>query len=115
MALGVGELLIILLVVVIVFGAGRLGELGEALPKAVKSFQAGSRGDLPDPPATVGTPQPQVARSVARHRLRPVGLVLIGVGLLVFYANDQWLQAGLPLHIAAGVLAGLGVLVFLFF
>lgn len=115
MAIGVGELLIILLIVLIVFGAGRLGELGNALPKAVKSFQAGARGELPDAPVETETPLPPARRRARRGRLRPLGMVLAGLGLLLFYADYQWLQLGLPAQIAAGALGVIGVIVFLFF
>ncbi len=40
MPLGVPELLIILAVVVIIFGAGKLATLGSGLGKAVKDFKS---------------------------------------------------------------------------
>jgi sec-independent protein translocase protein TatA len=115
MAIGAGELLIILLIVLIVFGAGRLGELGNALPKAVKSFQAGARGELSATPMDAEEAPSQARPAARRRRLRPLGMVLTGLGLLLFYADYQWLQLGLPAQIAAGVLGVLGVIVFLFF
>ncbi|MEK6815187.1 MAG: twin-arginine translocase TatA/TatE family subunit [Nitrospirota bacterium] len=39
--LGMPELLIILLIVVIIFGASRLPQLGEGLGKAIKNFKKG--------------------------------------------------------------------------
>ncbi|GIW08473.1 MAG: hypothetical protein KatS3mg060_3278 [Dehalococcoidia bacterium] len=115
MGIGVGELLIILVIVLIVFGAGRLGELGNAFPKAVKNFQAGARGELTDEPVGDSTPPARLAHTMPRRRLRPLGMVLLGIGLLLFYADYQWLQFGLPLQIAAGALGLLGAVVFLFF
>ena len=39
--LGVGELLIILAIVLIIFGAGKLPEIGEGLGKGIRSFRKG--------------------------------------------------------------------------
>ena len=39
--LGVGELVIILLIVVLVFGVGKLPQLGDALGRSVKNFKKG--------------------------------------------------------------------------
>ena len=39
--LGMGELIVILLIVVVVFGAGKLPQLGDALGKTVKNFKRG--------------------------------------------------------------------------
>ena len=43
--LGMPELLIILVIVVIIFGASRLPQLGEGLGKAIKGFKKGISGD----------------------------------------------------------------------
>ena len=40
--LGIGELLIILLIVVVIFGATRLPQLGKALGETVKNFKKGA-------------------------------------------------------------------------
>ncbi len=37
--LGVGELLIILVIVLIIFGAGKLPEIGEGLGKGIRNFR----------------------------------------------------------------------------
>jgi sec-independent protein translocase protein TatA len=37
--LGFGELLVILLIVLVVFGAGRLSEIGEGLGRSIRSFR----------------------------------------------------------------------------
>jgi sec-independent protein translocase protein TatA len=37
--MGFGELLIILVIVLVIFGAGRLGELGEGLGRGIRSFR----------------------------------------------------------------------------
>jgi TatA/E family protein of Tat protein translocase len=50
MNLGFGELLLILVIVVVLFGATRLPALGEGLGKAIRGFKEGMR-DEPPPPA----------------------------------------------------------------
>ena len=42
--LGVPELLILLVIVVVIFGARRLPELGSGFGKAIKNFKAGLSG-----------------------------------------------------------------------
>ncbi len=37
--LGVGELLVILVIVMIIFGAGKLPEIGEGLGRGIRSFR----------------------------------------------------------------------------
>lgn len=39
--LGMPELLVVLVIVIIIFGASRLPQLGEGLGKAIKSFKKG--------------------------------------------------------------------------
>jgi sec-independent protein translocase protein TatA len=43
--LGIQELMIILAIVVVLFGARRLPELGAGVGKAIKNFKAGVSGD----------------------------------------------------------------------
>jgi len=43
--LGLPELIIILVIVIIIFGAGRLGEIGGALGRGIREFRAASRGE----------------------------------------------------------------------
>ena len=51
--LGVPELLIILLIVVVLFGASRLAGVGAALGSSVREFKRGVREDPDDvPPST---------------------------------------------------------------
>ena len=50
--LGFGELVLILLVVLVVFGPGKLPEMGEALGKAIRDFQRA----LKQPPEIDVTP-----------------------------------------------------------
>ena len=49
MGLGTGEIIILALVVLVIFSASRMGQLGNALGKFVYSFKRASRGsDLVD-------------------------------------------------------------------
>jgi sec-independent protein translocase protein TatA len=41
--LGVGELLVILVIVLIIFGAGKLPEIGEGLGRGIRSFRKAVR------------------------------------------------------------------------
>ncbi|MDK2848685.1 MAG: sec-independent protein translocase protein TatA [Desulfuromonadales bacterium] len=42
--LGMSELLIILVIVMVIFGAGKLPELGGALGKGIKNFRSAAEG-----------------------------------------------------------------------
>jgi sec-independent protein translocase protein TatA len=42
MGLGIGELLILLIIVLLVFGAGKLPQIGDALGKSIKNFKRAS-------------------------------------------------------------------------
>jgi sec-independent protein translocase protein TatA len=46
--LGVWELLIILAIVVLIFGVGRLGKLGKDLGEGISAFRQGLKGDQPE-------------------------------------------------------------------
>ena len=50
--LGPTELILILLVILIIFGAGRLPEIGEGLGKGIKSFKKAIK-DEPELPSSV--------------------------------------------------------------
>ncbi len=50
MNLGPTELIIILVIVVIIFGVGRLGEVGQALGKSIKEFRKASTDDEAEKP-----------------------------------------------------------------
>jgi sec-independent protein translocase protein TatA len=61
MGLGIGEILLILFVVLLVFGAGRLPQLGDSLGKALKNFKKAATTNEIDvtphqPPPVQGTP-----------------------------------------------------------
>lgn len=46
---GPGQLLIIALILVLIFGASRLSELGKGLGEGIKSFKKGIRDEDPEP------------------------------------------------------------------
>ena len=52
--LGMPELVVILVIALLVFGAGRLPEIGSSLGKAIKGFKAASEKPEPEPPEPKG-------------------------------------------------------------
>jgi sec-independent protein translocase protein TatA len=50
--LGMPELLIILVIALLVFGAGRLPEIGSSLGRAIKGFKSASEKQEPEPEET---------------------------------------------------------------
>lgn len=65
--MGVSELILILVIILIIFGAGRLPQVGEGLGKALRSFKKEVH-DVPQPPTTVtemGAPPPQQSQASA--------------------------------------------------
>ena len=52
--LGMPELIIILVIALLVFGAGRLPEIGNSLGRAIKGFREASDKREPEPPAPTG-------------------------------------------------------------
>ena len=46
--MGSTELIIVLVIVVLLFGVGRIGKIAGELGKGVRDFQKGLRGDEPD-------------------------------------------------------------------
>jgi sec-independent protein translocase protein TatA len=56
MSIGIWQVLLILLIVVIIFGAGKLPQMMGDLAKGVKSFKSGLKDDEPPPPPS---PPPQ--------------------------------------------------------
>ena len=45
MGLGFGELIILLIIVLLVFGAGKLPQIGDALGKSIKNFKRASNAN----------------------------------------------------------------------
>jgi sec-independent protein translocase protein TatA len=56
--LGMGELIIILLIVVVLFGASRLPQLGKGLGEGIRSFKKSFSGEDEEKPTTPPTTQP---------------------------------------------------------
>ena len=54
MRLGIGELVLIALVVLLLFGAKRLPEIGRAFGDAIREFKRGTRGGSGDGKKTKG-------------------------------------------------------------
>ena len=50
MSIGIWQILLILLIVVIIFGAGKLPNMMGDLAKGIKSFKSGLKDDEPPPP-----------------------------------------------------------------
>ena len=73
--LGLPELLVILVIVLIIFGAGKLPELGDNLGKGIRNFRkATSEPDAIDvtPPKQGSAPdQPEPARDRSNERSTP--------------------------------------------
>jgi sec-independent protein translocase protein TatA len=47
-SIGMPELMVLLVIVLIVFGAGRLPQIGENLGKAIRNFKKSTEKDGPD-------------------------------------------------------------------
>ncbi len=56
MSLGAPELLLILAVVIILFGVGRIGKIGKELGTGIREFRKGVQGDDENKPATTTPP-----------------------------------------------------------
>jgi sec-independent protein translocase protein TatA len=59
MDIGVPELLIILLIVIVIFGAGRVAKLGGELGQGIREFRKGLSGDDEAKNPTPSTPPTQ--------------------------------------------------------
>jgi sec-independent protein translocase protein TatA len=66
--LGIGELLVILVIVLVIFGAGKLPELGEGLGRGIRSF----RKEMHKPDAIDVTP-PDEEPGAAHKDDKPAG------------------------------------------
>jgi sec-independent protein translocase protein TatA len=60
-SLGAPELIIILVLVVIVFGVGKLPEIGSAMGKGIREFRAASSDETPDMPHDASKPKDTAA------------------------------------------------------
>ena len=67
--LGPTELIIILVIILIIFGVGRLGEIGGALGKGLREFRKGQSGELEQPePEPEPAPKPSTSRRRRRQK-----------------------------------------------
>jgi sec-independent protein translocase protein TatA len=51
--LGIPELVIILVIVILIFGANRLPEIGRGIGKGIRNFKDATKNDKDDPDARV--------------------------------------------------------------
>lgn len=42
---GMGELIVVMIIVLLIFGAGKLPQIGDALGRSIKNFKRASNGD----------------------------------------------------------------------
>jgi sec-independent protein translocase protein TatA len=56
-SLGVPELLIILLIVIIIFGANKLPQLGKGIGQGLRNFKESVKGEDPPPPPPPAAPK----------------------------------------------------------
>ncbi|MCK4488472.1 MAG: twin-arginine translocase TatA/TatE family subunit [Desulfobacterales bacterium] len=49
--IGMPELIIILVIILIIFGAGKLPEIGSGIGKGIKNFKKATSGELEEKPA----------------------------------------------------------------
>lgn len=64
--IGATELIIILVIVLIIFGVGKLPQIGGAMGKAIKSFKQESKGEPevpPQPKASVSEEKKEISKS----------------------------------------------------
>lgn len=47
--LGMPEMIVILVIVLIIFGAGKLPQIGDGMGKAIRNFRSATREDTNDP------------------------------------------------------------------
>jgi len=66
MRLGPTELILILLVVVLIFGIGKLPQIGKSLGEGLKSFKKGVSEDEPTEEAKTDTPEEPAADAAAK-------------------------------------------------
>lgn len=66
-ALGAPELIIILVIIILIFGVGKLPEVGQALGKGIREFRGAAEvgDDKPDEPAKPAAPVVEAPRPVA--------------------------------------------------
>jgi sec-independent protein translocase protein TatA len=66
---GMGELIVILLIVLVVFGANKLPGIGDALGRSIKNFKRASKVD-PDEDADAGKADDRAVKQIASKPAR---------------------------------------------
>jgi sec-independent protein translocase protein TatA len=56
--IGPTELIIVLVIILIIFGVGRLGEIGGALGKGIREFRKGQSGEADEDETPLAEPKP---------------------------------------------------------
>ena len=70
MGLGWQELLIVLVIIMIIFGAGKLPQVGRSLGQGVKEFKAEAAGEEPNGAITADTAGKDEGRRLGSRELR---------------------------------------------
>jgi sec-independent protein translocase protein TatA len=70
MGLGWQELLIVLIIVMIIFGAGKLTQVGSSLGRSVKEFKAQAAGGESDAAVAAGTGDKDESRGLGSREFR---------------------------------------------
>ena len=73
--LGAPEIILILVIVLLLFGVGRIGKIGGELGKGIKSFREGLKGDEPEQKpvdAPVDPPVEKVEESAKPEDIPPL-------------------------------------------
>ena len=74
-SLGAPEIILILVIVLLLFGVGRIGKIGGELGKGIKSFREGLKGDEPEQKpvdAPVDAPVEKVEESAKPEDIPPL-------------------------------------------
>ena len=65
--IGMPELIIVLVVILIIFGAGKLPQVGGAIGKGMREFRRGTKGEISDEDEG-GEQQPATKKGTARKK-----------------------------------------------
>ncbi|MGE5223489.1 MAG: twin-arginine translocase TatA/TatE family subunit [Omnitrophica WOR_2 bacterium] len=70
MDIGPAELIIILLIVILLFGVGRIGKVAGELGQGIRAFREGLKNPDEDEPKTSSEPKPQVKEVPATEEIQ---------------------------------------------
>src|SRR4051812_47699904 len=74
--LGAPELIIILVIIILIFGVGKLPEVGQALGKGIREFRGAADSNDEEPPPPVAKPAAPAPAPVAVEAPRPAPVVV---------------------------------------